>query len=68
MNDVDIGIVEVGPRDGLQNEATMVSAQNKVQLICKLHQDARLRRIEVGAFVSTKWVPQMSTTEDVLNG
>jgi len=54
-----VRIVEVGPRDGLQNEKTAVSADTKVALIEKLRL-AGLRIIEAGSFVSPKWVPQVS--------
>ena len=53
-----VKIVEVGPRDGLQNETNPVSIQEKVELIHRLFQ-AGCSTIEVGAFVSPKWVPQM---------
>ncbi len=59
-----VKIVEVGPRDGLQNESTTVPAEIKVQLVEKLA-DAGLSVIEVGAFVSPKWVPQMATSAEV---
>ena len=59
-----VKIVEVGPRDGLQNESVTVPAEIKVQLVEKLA-DAGLPVIEVGAFVSPKWVPQMATSGDV---
>ena len=59
-----VKIVEVGPRDGLQNEAVTVPAEIKVQLIEKLA-DAGLAVIECGAFVSPKWVPQMATSAEV---
>ena len=59
-----VKIVEVGPRDGLQNESVTVPAKIKVQLVEKLA-DAGLPVIEVGAFVSPKWVPQMATSADV---
>jgi len=59
-----IKIVEVGPRDGLQNESTTVPAEIKVQLVEKLAA-AGLSVIEVGAFVSPKWVPQMATSAEV---
>ena len=59
-----VRIVEVGPRDGLQNEKSMVSATTKLALIDKLYK-AGLRSIEAGAFVSPKWVPQMSDTEEI---
>ena len=60
-----VRIVEVGPRDGLQNEAGIVSVDAKVALIEALA-DAGLTSIEAGSFVSPKWVPQMATTSDVL--
>lgn len=59
-----VKIVEVGPRDGLQNESVTVPAEIKVQLVDKLS-DAGLHVIECGAFVSPKWVPQMATSADV---
>ncbi len=59
-----VKIVEVGPRDGLQNEAVTVPAEIKVQLVEKLA-DAGLPVIECGAFVSPKWVPQMATSAQV---
>ena len=55
-----VRIVEVGARDGLQNEAA-VSTQDKVALINGLA-DAGLKDIEAGAFVSPKWVPQMANS------
>jgi hydroxymethylglutaryl-CoA lyase len=58
-------IVEVGPRDGLQNEAAPVPTEVKVELIDRLA-DAGLRTIEAGSFVSAKRVPQMADTADVL--
>ncbi|KAJ1406446.1 hypothetical protein B484DRAFT_337530, partial [Ochromonadaceae sp. CCMP2298] len=60
-----VRIVEVGPRDGLQNEASPVPASVKLQLIHQLYQ-AGLRSIEAGAFVSPKWVPQMADSDQVL--
>ena len=60
-----VKIVEVGPRDGLQNESVTVPAEIKLQLVEKLA-DAGLRVIESGAFVSPKWVPQMATSGEVL--
>jgi hydroxymethylglutaryl-CoA lyase len=60
-----IRITEVGPRDGLQNEAGQVSAAAKIALIEDLAA-AGLRRIEAGAFVSPKWVPQMADSAEVL--
>lgn len=54
-----ISIVEMGLRDGLQNEAVFLTADQRFQLLKRLN-GAGLKRIEVGAFVSPKWVPQMS--------
>ena len=59
-----VKIVEVGPRDGLQNEAQSVSPEVKVKLIEKLV-DAGLPVVESGAFVSPKWVPQMAASGEV---
>jgi hydroxymethylglutaryl-CoA lyase len=56
-----VKIVEVGPRDGLQNESVTVPAEVKVQLV-EMLADAGLAVIEAGAFVSPKWVPQMATS------
>jgi hydroxymethylglutaryl-CoA lyase len=60
-----VRIVEVGPRDGLQNEAAAVSVATRVALIEALG-EAGLPSIEVGSFVSPKWVPQMAATGEVL--
>jgi hydroxymethylglutaryl-CoA lyase len=57
-------IVEVGPRDGLQNESTILPTDLKVELVESLA-DTGLRRIEVGSFVSAKQVPQMADSGDV---
>jgi hydroxymethylglutaryl-CoA lyase len=59
-----VKIVEVGPRDGLQNELGFVPTETKVSLIHKLA-DCGLSMIEAGAFVSPKWVPQMADGADV---
>lgn len=59
-----VRIVEVGPRDGLQNEKSLVPAATKLALIDKLYK-AGLRSIEAGAFVSPKWVPQMADTVEI---
>jgi isopropylmalate/homocitrate/citramalate synthase len=59
-----VKIVEVGPRDGLQNEKVTVPPEVKVDFITALA-DAGLRVIEAGAFVSPKWVPQMADTAEV---
>ena len=62
-----VKIVEVGPRDGLQNEAQNVPTEVKIRLIEKLV-DAGLPVVESGAFVSPKWVPQMASSGDVFAG
>lgn len=59
-----VRIVEVGPRDGLQNEKQNIPTGVKVSLIEKLS-DAGLNYIEAGSFVNPKWVPQMADSEDV---
>lgn len=61
-----VRIVEVGPRDGLQNEKNIVPANVKVAFINMLS-DSGLRTIEAGAFVSPKWVPQMADTAEVFS-
>lgn len=61
----DVRIVEVGPRDGLQNEPGLVPVAAKVALIDALA-EAGLKVIESGSFVSPKWVPQMADTAEVL--
>lgn len=63
----EVRMVEVGPRDGLQNEAKLVPAAIKIALIEKLA-DTGLRVVEAGAFVSPKWIPQMTDTAQVLAG
>ena len=60
-----VRIVEVGPRDGLQNEVNTVPPEAKVALIEALA-GAGLKTIEAGSFVSAKWVPQMADTADVV--
>lgn len=59
-----VRLVEVGPRDGLQNESLPISVADKVILVNALS-DAGLSYIEVGSFVSPKWVPQMAGSADV---
>jgi len=59
-----VRLVEVGPRDGLQNEANPISVADKVQLVDGLSA-AGLSYIEVGSFVSPKWVPQMAGSAEV---
>lgn len=60
-----VKMVEVGPRDGLQNEKQPISVDTRVALIDKLSA-AGLPVIEAGSFVSPKWVPQMAASEEVL--
>ena len=62
-----VKIVDVGPRDGLQNEKSPVPAAIKIGLVHRL-QDAGLREIEVTSFVSPKWVPQMADAAEVMAG
>jgi hydroxymethylglutaryl-CoA lyase len=61
----NVRIVDVGPRDGLQNEKQQVSTEVKVELIRRLG-EAGLRTIEATAFVSPKWVPQMADAAEVM--
>ena len=60
-----VTLVEVGPRDGLQNEARPVAAAHKIELVHRL-QAAGLREIEVTSYVSPKWVPQMADNAQVM--
>ncbi|MFM2120057.1 MAG: hypothetical protein RL722_1525 [Pseudomonadota bacterium] len=62
-----VTLVEVGPRDGLQNEAKPVPAADKIALVHQL-QAAGLREIEVTSYVSPKWVPQMADNAEVMAG
>lgn len=62
-----VTLVDVGPRDGLQNEAQPVPAATKIELVHRL-QSAGLREIEVTSFVSPKWVPQMGDNAEVMAG
>lgn len=62
-----VRIVEVGPRDGLQNEKQTITTATKIQLIENLV-DAGLTYIEAGSFVNPKWVPQMADSGDVFSG
>ena len=62
-----VKIVDVGPRDGLQNEKEPVPAEVKIGLVHRL-QDAGLTEIEVTSFVSPKWVPQMADNAEVMAG
>ncbi len=62
-----VTLVEVGPRDGLQNEKQPVPTATKIELVQRL-QAAGLREIEVTSFVSPKWVPQMADNAEVMAG
>lgn len=62
-----VTLVEVGPRDGLQNEPRVLPVKTRIQLIERLVA-AGLRRLEVGAFVSPRWVPQMAGSDEVMRG
>jgi len=62
-----VRIVEVGPRDGLQNEKQAIPTSAKIQLIEQLV-DAGLTYIEAGSFVNPKWVPQMADSAEVFAG
>jgi hydroxymethylglutaryl-CoA lyase len=59
-----VSVYEVGPRDGLQNEAAAVATTNKLRLIEALA-GAGLRRIEITSFVSPRWIPQLADADDV---
>ena len=62
-----VTIFEVGPRDGLQNEKRLISAQEKIRLV-DLLSDCGFTKIEVTSFVSPKWVPQMADNAEVMTG
>jgi hydroxymethylglutaryl-CoA lyase len=62
-----ITVYEVGPRDGLQNEARVVPTDDKLRLI-RLLADAGLKRIEATSFVSPKWIPPLADASDVVRG
>lgn len=57
-------MVEVGPRDGLQNEKKLISLQDKTKLIDDLSESG-LTVVEVGSFVSPKWIPQMANSKEL---
>jgi hydroxymethylglutaryl-CoA lyase len=67
MKPSHVTLVEVGPRDGLQNEAAPVGAADKIELVHRL-QAAGCKEIEVTSFVSPKWVPQMADGAEVMAG
>ncbi|AQU79683.1 MULTISPECIES: hydroxymethylglutaryl-CoA lyase [Planococcus] len=58
-------IIEVGPRDGLQNEGNLVSTENKLEFITAL-QNAGIQEMELTSFVSPKWVPQMADAKEIV--
>ncbi|CAN7567468.1 hydroxymethylglutaryl-CoA lyase [Acidovorax sp. LjRoot38] len=62
-----VRLIDVGPRDGLQNEKTPVPASVKIELVHRLQQ-AGLKEIEVTSYVSPKWVPQMADNHEVMAG
>jgi hydroxymethylglutaryl-CoA lyase len=62
-----VSIVEVGPRDGLQNEAHFVQTEHKIELINRLCQTG-LRRIEITSFVHPKAIPQLQDSEEIVKG
>jgi hydroxymethylglutaryl-CoA lyase len=62
-----VTLVDVGPRDGLQNEAQPIPAATKIELVSRLQQ-AGLHEIEVTSYVSPKWVPQMADAAEVMAG
>ncbi|MBV7541094.1 hydroxymethylglutaryl-CoA lyase [Acidovorax sp. sic0104] len=62
-----VKLIDVGPRDGLQNEKSPVPAEVKIALVHRL-QDAGLKEIEVTSYVSPKWVPQMADNHEVMQG
>ena len=62
-----VKLIDVGPRDGLQNEKSPVPAAVKIELVHRL-QAAGLREIEVTSYVSPKWVPQMADNHEVMSG
>ncbi|RCI16601.1 hypothetical protein L249_2236 [Ophiocordyceps polyrhachis-furcata BCC 54312] len=63
--EINVKIVEVGPRDGLQNEKKTISLDTRIELIDRLA-GAGIRTIEAGSFVSPKWVPQMANSDEVM--
>ncbi len=62
-----VTLFEVGPRDGLQNEASMIGSTDKIRLVDMLS-ECGLTKIEVTSFVSPKWVPQLSDAAEVMAG
>ncbi len=66
-DDKHVTIFEVGARDGLQNEKTMIASEQKIELINKLS-ECGFSKIEATAFVSPRWVPQMADAKEVMAG
>lgn len=66
-SDNSVRVVEVGPRDGLQNEAHQIGADVKIELIDRLS-DCGIKTIEATSFVSPEWVPQMADAAEVMAG
>lgn len=66
-DDKQVRIFEVGARDGLQNEKTMIASEQKIELINRLSK-CGFSKIEATAFVSPKWVPQMADAKEVMAG
>lgn len=62
-----VRIVEVGPRDGLQNEAKPIAVADRIELVNQLSR-AGFKTIETGSFVSPKWIPQMAASHEVFEG
>ena len=65
MGNDHVLVMEVGPRDGLQNEAALLPAADKIALVHRLV-DCGLRAVEVTSFVSPRWVPQLADADQVL--
>lgn len=65
--EVDVTIFEMGPRDGLQNESKFINTFEKIKLVNLLSKSG-LSKIETASFVSSRWVPQMSDGEQVMDG
>ena len=63
-----VKIVEVGPRDGLQNEKETIPAEVKIELVDRLTKKQAFLNIEAASFVSPKWAYQMATSTDVMAG
>jgi hydroxymethylglutaryl-CoA lyase len=63
-HDNRVRLVEVGPRDGLQNEKKVISLETKIELIERLARTG-VTNLEAGSFVSPKWVPQVSLPREI---